>query len=347
LRPCARQGQAEGSGEESPQAIGGEGAGQAMDALQELDLIGSTGAARREASPPPPPKKQRSSGSEAAAGEAAQPTTSPAGGDTMSEAGSGAGSGLAGSGASEAAAAKRCCGCGRPASSPCLHSPPARLDWGLPEGRGRWCMDCFTVWRLMYAESTCTLEALPGHLGKSSENLAAWELTLLSWWTLKREGLGRISRQAVIQRRAAAEFILDALCLPAAACEVQLLATLGPTAAENPRLLTTVVRRRPDGTEERAAGYLAPQRLRLAAAETRKGQSLMQRPDSEGALRQPLGSRGWMLLDENEAQLVTARFGAQEVDEAVALLGPQHHKEREACRRQQAGARDTGHGGEH
>ena len=48
-----------------------------------------------------------------------------------------------------------CPGCGRTRTSMCFYSGTV-VTWGLADGRGRWCKDCFGCWRLMYS-GRCTL----------------------------------------------------------------------------------------------------------------------------------------------------------------------------------------------
>ena len=45
---------------------------------------------------------------------------------------------------------KDCFGCARTIESPCWVNEEDKVVWALKGGRGRWCRECFTAWRLHF-----------------------------------------------------------------------------------------------------------------------------------------------------------------------------------------------------
>ena len=102
---------------------------------------------------------------------------------------------------------------------------------GLPDSRGNWCKYCHVFWRLLYS-SKCTL-AMFAILLQTSANFNEWELLLVSYLSLKREGLERITESVVLIRRDYFRFCLRMLCLPETPFEIKSLADVTTAGVEH------------------------------------------------------------------------------------------------------------------
>lgn len=103
-----------------------------------------------------PAKKKRRSGSPVAS--AASSATKCAGRDLMSP------------GASPSDKEKGdalCPGCGRNRESTCYVVPSGTVAWAFKEGAGKWCKDCFSVWRTNYSLDGATSLTFMGDSSKT------------------------------------------------------------------------------------------------------------------------------------------------------------------------------------
>ena len=65
--------------------------------------------------------------------------------------GSEAAAAVAGDSAQDGGEDKICIGCSRiHGVSPCLLNPGETVQWSLKDGRGCWCKDCHSVWRIVF-----------------------------------------------------------------------------------------------------------------------------------------------------------------------------------------------------
>lgn len=128
--------------------------------------------------------------------------------------------GLSGSPASELSrkdkhSRKECC-------AGCYRDPVLGMDfliqgqgvtWSLPNSRGLWCKDCFTVWRTCFATSN-SLTVFAQRL-RSGEIRAEYDMHLAAYISLKGEGLRTITKEMVQGRVDALHTAMRLLCMPA------------------------------------------------------------------------------------------------------------------------------------
>lgn len=107
--------------------------------------------------------------------------------------------------------AKRCLGCFRSsAHGRCYLSASDKREWAS-HGRGLWCRDCYTCWRTTYSTDHSLLvfqQWLTDPIHR-----AEFELSLLSFLSLLREGAGRITMSMVMERSRSLSFMLSVLGL--------------------------------------------------------------------------------------------------------------------------------------
>jgi len=108
---------------------------------------------------------------------------------------------------------KACNGCSRLRGGPCWITPGEEVVWGLPNGRGMWCRDCFTVWRLRYG-GRVRLIAMPAHFKSSVETLTDFEVGLVSFLSLRRDGMERVTAQQLSTRMTLVQWVLEAFGVP-------------------------------------------------------------------------------------------------------------------------------------
>jgi hypothetical protein len=116
---------------------------------------------------------------------------------------------------------KFCAGCGRSQLHSTCYIKRTPIQWGLPDGRGMWCRDCHNCWRLMYA-AVSTLVMFAVWLRRPT-NATEWEFTLVSFLSLKQEGIERVSEGMVRTRKAMLEFVFRMLSVPTGPFEVMSL----------------------------------------------------------------------------------------------------------------------------
>ena len=92
-----------------------------------------------------------------------------------------------------------CLGCGRfYMVSKAFANAMELLRWGLPEGRGRWCTDCFITWRTCHGQ-TMSLTLFPQWLSDQT-NLERWRMEVAVAVTLRDEGVMTITAQMISNR---------------------------------------------------------------------------------------------------------------------------------------------------
>ena len=90
--------------------------------------------------------------------------------------------------------------------------PGERMAWGLPEGRGIYCGECFPTWRLGLKDDV-EIAFLQAYL-RDAGNKAEFNLMLLAWVSLRREGVSRMQKHVLMMRLESLKFVLHALGLP-------------------------------------------------------------------------------------------------------------------------------------
>lgn len=198
---------------------------------------------------------------------------------------------------------KHCHGCGRSCLSGVSWTNPGEpLHWGLPNRRGLWCRDCFTVWRLRFAPRF-KLITMPTYFHNKSPVLTEFELGLVSFISLRREGSERITEQRLNDRMEMITWVLQAFGLPLHAFMVVPISEV--TNVSSPSQLVTV---KVNGSLQ--VGAMMPQ----AAIGSAIG---IPRPVNEYCVA--LKSRGVLLSNEaSDSTRVADLCGAQ--SSAIAVL---------------------------
>ena len=130
---------------------------------------------------------------------------------------------------------KECDGCGRRYGvSRSYFEPEETVQWQLPGGRGKWCSDCFTVWRTYFKEET-PLSVFRPWLDRERENTTIWRLALVSWACLRNEGMTSIRKPMIAARLASLRFVLSKMD----AHFFSLLHDICPTACAGAALMIT------------------------------------------------------------------------------------------------------------
>lgn len=156
-----------------------------------------------------------------------------------------------------AAAGKFCAGCKRSPSSPCFLGP-GTVTWALPNNRGAWCKDCFGCWRLLYAGKATLV--MFGLYSDRPENIGEWEVSWVSYMSLRKEGFDRLSEQQVVARREALGFAAK-MCIPMGAFEivrVKELSAVKPCGFLEGISLTTLATVEDDGRVQRELACMVP-----------------------------------------------------------------------------------------
>ena len=96
--------------------------------------------------------------------------------------------------------AKICSGCDREfQKDKCFLEPHAFVKWQLPDGRGCWCADCFSVWRTSFQQDH-PLAIFGKWIRLSTDNEEEWKITMLATLSLKFEGASQIRKPMVATR---------------------------------------------------------------------------------------------------------------------------------------------------
>ena len=104
-----------------------------------------------------------------------------------------------------------CMGCKRDRlKSQCFYSG-GLVEWGAPNRKGAWCRDCFNAWRLLYS-GLATLVMFSVWL-RNPGNFIDWQMNLLAFVSLKRDGMDRATAAAVQARRHMIEWLFKTLCI--------------------------------------------------------------------------------------------------------------------------------------
>ena len=116
---------------------------------------------------------------------------------------------------------KLCFGCKRSSKTGTCFIQHILIVRALPDGRGQWCRDCFNCLRIVYSSKTSLV--LFALWIKNPSNFREWELTLVAYITLRREGNERWTEAMIVSRRETLEYALRMLCLPVGPFEVRAL----------------------------------------------------------------------------------------------------------------------------
>ena len=109
---------------------------------------------------------------------------------------------------------KVCAGCARSSvHGRCFIRPDERLSWALPHSRGAWCRDCLNVWRLWFIDRM-HLVTLPRHLKLTAGVQTDFDLALIAYVSLRRQGVERISKSALSDRIDLIKWLAATLGIP-------------------------------------------------------------------------------------------------------------------------------------
>ena len=110
-------------------------------------------------------------------------------------------------------ATKACKGCMRVyGKSRCFFSPTEFVQWGFPNGRGKYCADCYSTWRTCMRHSH-PLGMLEPWITMSEENTEKWTLFLIGSIMLRFENIQ--PRLAIVTTRCESiKFSCRLLCVP-------------------------------------------------------------------------------------------------------------------------------------
>jgi len=129
----------------------------------------------------------------------------------------------------DADAEKHCSGCQRSSTSgKCWIRPEDPVAWHLPELRGLWCRDCHSVWRLRF-QNRMPLVTLPAHFRSKEAIQCEFDLGLVAFISLRRQGLDRVSGPALAERMEMVEWLLAAFGVPLRSFVVMPLAEVPST----------------------------------------------------------------------------------------------------------------------
>lgn len=88
------------------------------------------------------------------------------------------------------------------------------MPWGVAQGRGRWCQDCFRCWRTCFS-GWRSQAALKCWIEETDDNRFQWIQTLTAYLSIAAEGgTQKIHRAAVEKRLAALHWSFSFLGLP-------------------------------------------------------------------------------------------------------------------------------------
>ena len=111
---------------------------------------------------------------------------------------------------------RKCCiGCHRNArTGRCFVRPDEEaVAWAFPSGRGCWCRDCYNVWRLRFSQKM-PLATMSYHLKQNTTVITEFEVALVSYISLRRNGSDRVSGPALAERMELVEWIAGAFGMP-------------------------------------------------------------------------------------------------------------------------------------
>eukprot|EP00972_Heterocapsa_arctica_P116354 16452387-Heterocapsa_arctica.AAC.1 len=168
-------------------------------------------------------------------------------------------------GGTEAEGDKTCSGCQRSANAGrCWIRPVERVVWALPEYRGLWCRDCHSVWRLRF-QNRMPLVTLPAHFRSKEAIQCEFDLGLIAFISLRRQGIERISSPVLAERMEMIEWLLTAFGVPLTSFVVMPLAEV-PSTTTASQLVTLKCN----------SGY---QLGAMVSDSQRRGNGRVQRPD--------------------------------------------------------------------
>jgi hypothetical protein len=111
---------------------------------------------------------------------------------------------------------RKCCiGCHRNArTGRCFVRPDEEaVAWAFPSGRGCWCRDCYNVWRLRFSQKM-PLATMSYHLKQNTTVITEFEVALVSYISLRRNGSDRVNGPALAERMELVEWIAGAFGMP-------------------------------------------------------------------------------------------------------------------------------------
>ena len=161
------------------------------------------------------------------------------------------------------------------------------LPWGLKGGRGSHCEECLNAWRLSLRDAEVPLSTLPVHL-RDPGNKAEFQLALLAWSSIRREGKRRVSGHDLLKRVSSFKWMLKQMGLPIGPWLVKTLEQGAPLPS-NPFALATLR----DGEAHRL--------VEIVAAEPSQDRSL---PRPTGSLPLYLGAATLITDIRDEKELV-------------------------------------------
>ena len=134
-----------------------------------------------------------------------------------------------------------CTGCARTPEADCWICPGDKVVWGLPmrdgKHRGRWCRECFTVWRLQFSHRI-KIAFMQGHMQRDAKIVAEFEIALVSFISLRKEGIERVAATKLHSRMELIEWALRCFGIPAEAFVVLPISALAGRDVNPDRLVS-------------------------------------------------------------------------------------------------------------
>lgn len=155
---------------------------------------------------------------------------------------------------------KICHACARPSTGPSWIRAGEVVQWALPESRGLWCRDCFTVWRLRFS-GRMRLMTMPSHFKNSPSVAQEFETGLVALISLRREGCDRVTAVALGARMELLRWAMEAFGTPVGRFVVAPLSEVS-SQLESPSQLVTL--RLPNGAFQ--IGAMIPETPTAASA---------------------------------------------------------------------------------
>ena len=145
---------------------------------------------------------------------------------------------------------KECIGCFRSCRNGLCWFSLLLVAWALPGQRGQWCKDCFNCWRLMFSNQA-TLIVFTQWLRRDI-NFCKWELTLLAYLSLKKDGSDRVSENMVHTRVATLTWSFQAMNVPITRGIISKLSEVNSDSPLDPARLVSMA----SSSGDRCLGYV-------------------------------------------------------------------------------------------
>ena len=113
--------------------------------------------------------------------------------------------------------------------------------WVLPKLRGLWCGVCFIVWRFRY-EARIRRVTMPAVFNASHEVLTDFELSLVAFVSLRRDGVHRVESTQLAARCELIKWVLGVFGMPCTSFTVRALADV----EELPSVMALMMMASPD-----------------------------------------------------------------------------------------------------